>query len=125
MNVIQGTLFGDTLQEAKDDLERNVRKGTRCKCCNCFVKEYQANIHSTLAQWLILLYLEHKKAVGCDAYVRYDNERLRIPGCKMFTDYARLKHWKLIEPMPKDPKNKKVKASGSWRITKTGRDFVE
>ena len=38
-------------------------------------------------------------------------------------DYAKLRYWNLIEPMPHDPGSKK-RSSGMWKLTPFGRDFV-
>lgn len=111
----------DTLENAKVWLAENVNKGVRCPCCQQFAKLYRRPLYATMARMLILFY----KIPGSDDWLHI-NDVIRVTGCSEFRcgDWAKLKHWALIEDRKKEEDDDK-KNSGFWRITPTGKAFVE
>lgn len=130
MNIVQGVLFDerDTLQEAKDKLEAAIEAGKKheiCPCCNRLARPYKPLIHTTMAKWLLTLYIAHRKAGNWLRYFKYDDITVLCNFKTGFGDYAKLRYWGLIEEMPKDPEDTSKPASGRWRITSDGKKFCE
>jgi hypothetical protein len=102
-------------------VRENLETGIECPCCGQFAKEYRRQIHSTMAAWL------------CDLVRRWTFERRAYhvgecgPRLRSRTgggDEAKLRYWKLIEEIPKDPENTATRTSGYWRPTKAGIYFA-
>jgi len=87
-----------------------------CPCCGQMAKHYRRSIHRKMAVALAFLYREDQKRPGDWVNVR------EIYGPGLSGDYAKLRHWGLIEP--KDTRTKTVNSSGFWKITETGKNFV-
>ena len=109
-----------TIEDAKRYIERHRDTGLRCPCCNSFLKVYKRKMHQEMAYLLIRLY----KLRLSDYH--HTNTLVALTGEFRFRggDWALLRHWGLIEKMPKNPLEDK-KSSGFWRITTMGKLFVE
>jgi len=104
-----------TVREAKDLIRDNLVKGSKCPCCNQKV----ALNKSTLS---------YKHAKLLEAMSEHGNDWIHLatdlPRSVVPTNYATLKYWGLIMPKAKDENDDKP-ASGYWKLTMTGRLFVE
>ncbi len=99
----------------------HLKKGTSCPVCNQRVKMYKKNIDAEAAKCLInLFWLDALQPTKHWFHVDKDIGILM----KVSGNWAKLRHWQLIEEMPKDKENKEIKTTGHWRITQKGRDFV-
>ncbi len=102
-----------TLSEARDHLHDNLEDGVHCPCCGQFAKRYKRNINSQMAQWLIWLVKNSKD----DTWVDVKESDLRGG------DYAKLKHWNLVERRINEDPEKRT--SGLWRPTPKGVSFAK
>lgn len=109
----------ETLIEAKQHLRDNWEKGTDCPACGQHVKRYSRPMHYSMAAMLIRLYRLDQSEPG------YHHAGAIAKGISSTgtNDFSKLKHWGLIEQMPKDPKQNKH-TSGYWQITQRGKQFV-
>ena len=107
-----------TIEEAKLFLRGNYKKGVKCPCCDQYVKLYKRSLNSGLATVLILLYTNH--------FRQWTNVKkfLKDNSYQNSHDWTILRYWGLLEEMPKDYKNKKLKTSGFWRVTDKGYKFL-
>ncbi len=103
-----------TVMEVREYLNRNVEKGTTCPCCDQTVKMYQNKLTGYMASILIKFYKE-----DWGKWINPIEQFNTVNG-----DYAKLRHWGLIEKSKEKPSPDK-KASGNWRITQAGIDFVK
>jgi len=113
----------DTLQRAKNDLKQGWKtpNGANCPCCGQLVKLYKRKITAMAVYELICLY---KKSPTDSHYYQYFHRGEFMPNVNHSGgDWARLKHWGLIEAL--ENTNPEKKCSGYWCITHKGRDFVE
>ena len=99
--------------EIMDHLRKEINNGTICPCCQQTVKMYRFKLTGKLASTLIKFY-------HANDWVHPINKFKTVNG-----DYAKLRHWKFIESDPEENDNPKTKSSGMWRITETGKKFVE
>ncbi len=110
-----------TVSEAKQYLKDNYQKGTVCPCCGQHVQLYRYSMFATSARALIALYKLDQNSGRIYFHVRdfaeQGSENRRAP------HFTELRFWGLVEPMANTDTDKK--ASGYWRITDKGRDFVE
>lgn len=88
----------------------------KCPCCNRFAKVYHRAIHTSVALQLIQLL---RLGGGVDFI---HASRLIPRGITGSGDFSKAKYWSLIEESPNTDEAKK--ASGSWRLTSLGIDFV-
>lgn len=107
-----------TLKEAKDYVNNNKIDGVRCPCCEQFAKVYFRQIHSTMARQLILLWQFNRKERK--KFIHFSMIRIGSG----ISDFSKLKYWLLVEQMPHDYDNTVSNASGYWRITQAGVDFI-
>jgi len=80
------------------------------------VKLYKWNLLAVMAVSLVKIYKLDYEYPG--KWVHVIKEVKTVDGT-----YAKLRHWGLLEPKGDDPEGD-TKASGYWRITQKGRDFV-
>ena len=109
--------FADTLQLARERVREKLDDGIICPCCSQFAKRYFRPLHCAMALWLIDLY-QLAKREGLDLFFHYSKVHDGHPG-----DAAKLVYWNLIEPQHDSEKG--ARNNGFWRITETGRLFVE
>jgi len=98
-----------TLAEAREELVQGLDEGIVCPCCKQFVKRYKRALNSGMAADLIRLYI---MGSGYNNFRKFAKTG----------DYAKLKYWGLIKPMPN---RTNLKSSGFWRITEKGKLFVK
>lgn len=111
-----------SLEEAQEWIRKEATKpkGAKCPCCTLYVKIYNRKLNSALARTLIWMY--HADG-DPDGWIHMPT---RAPAwATRNREYSRLCYWGLAERRPKDPKDKKVKTTGLYRITPKGREFVE
>jgi len=112
----------ETLEEAKQLLRDNWEQGIKCPCCGQWVKRYPYKLNSNAAVSLIWIYrlgLDEK-----DGWVHVQQRFTEVFNRNATAmSYIVLKHWGFIEPKPNnlDPDKN---ASGYWRITTRGINFV-
>ncbi len=117
--------YGDTdanVQVLKTALftPEHLKKGTSCRVCNQHVQMYRYKINGKAAKCLIsLFWLDVQSPSKIWFHVESD---IGVAGTS--GHWAKLRHWELIEEMPKDQNDKEKKTSGYWKITPKGRDFV-
>lgn len=106
-----------TIEEAKAYLRENWTEGVECPCCTQDVKLHPHRLGGALASLLIKMYWKNRNT-GKD-WIHIQSEFNPSNG-----DYAKLRHWGLIEDRGDIPVPEK-KQSGFWRITALGKLFVE
>lgn len=111
-----------TLGEAQNFIVDGMHEagGVLCPCCNQRVKLYKRSLNSSMARMLIAL---SKINNGRDwTYIEDWREQsgLTLNGGG---DYGKLAYWELIQQKELEPHVDKG-ASGLWRITSKGIDFV-
>lgn len=104
--------------EARRDLKEALERGESvlCPCCEQINKVYRRTIHAGMVVQLIRLY---------KATARHSSGWVpvgEIYGSGGSGDYAKLRFWNLIEAI--DQRTATDNASGLWRLTSLGEDFV-
>jgi hypothetical protein len=94
-----------------DEIAGEVKDGVECPCCRQYVKMYVRKLNSGMVLFLIRLYKADRRAPGGTFNVR----DLLPATSKVSTDGAYLPLWGLAE----------VPAKGYYRITSSGRLFVQ
>lgn len=110
----------NTIAEGKQYLKDNWEKGVDCPCCKRLVKLYKYKLNSGSARSLIIMYqLEQEH----DDWVHVQQEFAKRGLNANSMNYILLHWWGLIvfKPGNDDPSKR---ASGYWRITRKGIDFV-
>ena len=97
-----------TIEEAKIILRRRVDDGTKCPCCDQFVKRYKRKLNAGMAITLYRIYKHHK-----ENYVNV-KDFLRKEKYTNSHDWTLLKHWGMLE----------TNLSGEWKITQNGKDWL-
>jgi len=108
-----------TCAEANDFVMNDLRHralGGPCPVCLQTCKVYRRSFTADMAYFLIQLF---KLKPEEDGFV--DVNKIELRG----GDYAKTTYWGLVEHKPKDPKDKKRRTSGRWRLTSQGRAFVQ
>lgn len=100
------------MEKAKDG-------GTTCPCCGQRVQVYRRKITSMMARQLIEMYRLTRNGK------HWVHTKDMVLGGSSSGDFAKLKFWGLIEPMPHNPGDKGKKTSGYWKITQKGWKFVQ
>lgn len=107
----------NTIEEAKEHLRANWEKGVQCPCCGQLVRRWKHSLNTSLARTLIEM---HK------IRVKENREFVHIMReIHLTTMYGILAYWKLIEPREHFITDDHKKASGEWRLTEKGTDFVQ
>ena len=110
----------DTLRAAREALFGAVfesGKGVDCPCCGRRVQRYKRHINSAMAATLIWTCREFFRTQDWVPVAR-DGPRLAIKN----REYARLRHWGLIEAKPNaDPKKRD---SGFWKPTSAAYTYI-
>ena len=105
-----------TIADAQKYIVDNGEDGVVCPCCNRRIQIYKRYITSAMAAGLIRIYFVSGRKSG-DFYHINDFDGYKVG------DFAKLRHWLLIEGGTNDDITKKN--SGFWKITERGVDFVE
>jgi ssDNA-binding Zn-finger/Zn-ribbon topoisomerase 1 len=105
----------ETIQEAKQHLKENYKKGVKCPCCNQNVKLYKRRLGSVMARCLI------KLSVMGEGYHHVKDIVSGISDTGT-NDFSKLRYWGMIEEQSNDDDTKRT--SGHWRITDKGRLFA-
>jgi len=114
----------ETIEEAKDYLRNNYKKGCTCPACGQFVKLYKRKLNSSMARSLILLYRKSKSNPDVEYYHIY-NDLLGVDFGIGGSELSKLKYWGMVDELEKDPDNTKSRTSGYWKITEKGKRFVK
>jgi hypothetical protein len=108
-----------TIEEGKALLRENFEEGIECPCCGQRVKRYARNLYSTQAYCLIRLY-RITELEGEDFY--HWRKLIENVGGSLGEDFPKLRFWGLIREA--DTRTLDRNASGYWKITQKGKDFV-
>lgn len=112
-----------TIQEAKEYLKSTYgQKGIKCPVCNQNVTLWKRPLSSGSARSLIILYKIDRENPGKWVHIQQEFAQRKLNANSM--NYILLPWYGLIESK-KGNDDPKKKASGFWRITQSGRDFVE
>lgn len=110
----------DTLESAREYLDKNLDDGVACPCCGQHAKKYRRKINKIMAAGLIGLVREFDRT---KTFVHVHDIPLGDRDVRsMGGSFAMLAHWGLIEPKVND--NTKKRCSGFWRPTKAGIAFA-
>lgn len=114
----------DTLSRARESFWANaVDEGSTCPCCDRFGRIYRRALNSGMTWWLIIFYKhtrDHQIFQSGFIDVREVKGGIeRAHKC----EFEKLAYWGLIEKLAVE--KDEGHASGFWRITQLGRDFVE
>lgn len=104
-----------TIDEARNQIVKDLHKGTACPCCGQVVKLYKRKLYDKQVDWLIWLVGEHFRTKDWVSVSDYPSRG---------GDYSKLVFWNLVELKPKDVTARRKRTSGLWRPTQTGVDFV-
>jgi hypothetical protein len=113
-----------TIEEGKEYLRNNYKKGVICPCCGQFVKLYKRKLNSSMARTLILLYRKSKLNLDVEYFHIY-NDLLGVDFGIGGSELSKLKYWGMVDELEKDPNNTKSRTSGYWKITEKGKKFVK
>jgi len=108
----------NTIKDAKWFLRNNWVAGTKCPCCSQNVKLTPTKIDPPMAMWLKALVDEYERT---NDWV--DLKTMEKLVKQRNGNYAKLRHWKLIESNKVNTDVKK-RRSGQWKPTDTGIAFV-
>lgn len=109
---------GSTLVDERFQLREQLKTGesVTCPCCQQTAKVYKRTIHSGMAMQIIRIWKAGRSRAG--GWVPVDE----IYAHGSSGDYAKLRFWGLVEA--EDARSATANASGHWRVTDLGIDFV-
>lgn len=110
-----------TLEEARKSLREGWEDGLPCPCCTQFVKLYPNNLTGSRVVGLIQLvrmWEQNPEPVHVKELKLHGDVDVRVVG----GTFALMRHWGLIETEENTDPAKR--ASGRWRPTQDGIDFV-
>lgn len=135
------TLVDASLENVRAWLRSNIEDGAECPCCYQVVKLYKRRLNSSMAAVLLMIHrwdVERAIAIsnGTNTVEQFLGW-LHVPSHIAATlgstkprqaaalrgDFAKLKHWGLIEDMPAK-RDDGSKRNGYYRITDRGRAFA-
>lgn len=122
----QGSVFeGDSLEEAKQFVQANLKRGTVCPCCGQHAKVYRRTINSTMARALMLIY-QHLQKHPTPDWIHVSSFLVHAKGDSSIAggDVVKLRFWGLLERavgVRPDGSNR----IGEYKLTDLGRRFVE
>lgn len=90
-------------------------KGFACQTCAQWVQRYRVAIERRMA--LQLVYFYHRDNEDPGAWIHHRDAEARVPNSRK---YSYLRFWGLLEPSEVTSG-----LNGYWRITRSGREFVE
>jgi len=107
-------------QILKTDLQDKARDGgCHCPVCGQYAKVYRRQIAATTVRQLAKVYHEH----GVGVYFHVRDTMLR--GMSGAADFPKLEYWNLIRRMPHNEGDDGKKSSGMWKITPSGKAFLQ
>jgi hypothetical protein len=106
----------ETIDQAKQYLRDNCKKGVECPCCHQYVKLYKRPMHTAMAVSLIKLYRLSRERIE----YHHINEYVDLSA----GDFSKLRYWGLVEEKQKDADDSTKRTSGYWKITDAGIQFV-
>lgn len=116
-------MMNTTIEQEKQRLREEWQDGTRCQCCNQYVKLYKRRITSTMAHRLITFwkYIEKNNLDG--EYIHVDSlfASMKLKPCG---DFAKLVYWGLIVRKHGD-RDDGSSRNGYYRLTADGLRFVK
>lgn len=122
-----------TIAEVKEWLAEHFDEGVSCPCCDQLVKRYKRKLNSSMAYVLILMYRWDRE------YTRNGrpSDYLHVPSFLATTgginphraaairgDWAKLRHWGLIEEKPGQQREDGSGRAGFYKITAKGCNFA-
>lgn len=95
-------------------------EGLKCPCCRRWAAIYKTGINKSMIFCLIVIYraLEDRP----EKYLHVEDHFVDL-GIKIKGVHGKLKYWGILEQKPN--KDTKKKASGYWKLTQKGIDFVQ
>ena len=106
------------IEQARDETQAAARDGgCECPVCDQFVKVYRHSISATVLKTFVDAFNAHGMNYFHIDYINKLNP-------KNGGSFAKLRHWNLIQELPKDPQDKSKRTSGQWKITSNGYDFI-
>ena len=103
-----------TLAEAIHEVRSKAKEGTRCPCCNRYVKLYKRKLSAEMVVFLIALCREYKgDYLDIRKLQRWKYQR---------GDYAYLAHWGLVEQQDGNAEGKR--GSAHWKPTGAAFQFI-
>ncbi len=109
----QGTLFGPTLAEARQQVEEGKTDGIDCPCCGQYCRSYRRKLNSNMARFLCNLVSAYSGDCIHHSHLRSSGEA---------RDYPYLARWGLMTDEPSDTSDRR--RSGYWRPTAKGIAFA-
>jgi hypothetical protein len=106
------------IAEARQSIWTNRHKGTSCPCCGQKCRVYQRKITKAMIRWLVSLVQVCRQEGGQWIDINHPLLKKMRGG-----DYARLRHWGLIEPQQKTTASR-VQTT-KWRPTERGILFID
>ncbi len=103
------------LEKAREDIKKNIKKGSTCPCCYQDARQYRRKLNSGMVSVLTQLY--KLKLAGSD-WININTSNIAVG-----RDYSYLRYWGLIEEKENDSFAKKN--SGFWKITAKGIAFLK
>jgi hypothetical protein len=114
----KGNNRGLTVDAARERLETAMVDGAVCPCCESWVQRYRRTLTAGMA--VVLCRIVRQTVGRQDPWVKvYEMKHPPLGG-----DFAKLRHWKLLERLPKDWEDTTRRTSGVWRATDKGIDFA-
>jgi hypothetical protein len=111
------------MQEAKNYLHDNWKKGVHCPCCGQLVKLYKYKMDASKALGMICAYKLDKKYNGESFHLTRDFSTFLKKNANAL-HYTKMQYYDFLRPdTSKDDPAKK--GSGWYNVTQKGRDFVE
>ena len=112
----------DTIEQEKQRLRQEWRKGTVCNCCGQLVKLYKRKLDSAMVFGLIEIYRIHREKGNRDWLhipTEFTNRQINNSNAQI----SKLKYWGLIYEKPNN-ENSSKRTSGYWRISGVGIQFI-
>ncbi len=117
-----------TVKDARKKLISELDEGTTCPCCGRFAKRYVRRLNGPMAAVLVYMLREGRRQahLGARPWLHVESmlRRHKAP-TSLRGDFAKLRHWNLIEQKPADESEDKGPRSGIWRLTPFGMNFVD
>lgn len=117
-----------TLKEAKKWLRERIDEGAACPCCTQFAKTYKRRLNSGMAASILALYQRTEQLKPAEGWLHiprdFEGANKKLMTVLGNREYPRLRYWGLLEQFGGPNEVADTPASGKWRLTKKGVDFV-